>query len=205
MKKIFDQIDQQLLINHPHLWATKLHSFLFAYIFFLAAVVFVGFTFPINTENVPADIETHFICTATVAGIVYLIWLYQVSLFNVNRQFGNIKPFSSVKSHIVYLLIIILLSLSPFIYAQTLIFRVNKLVSPEELLSDCNKLNIGMYYVNYSTQNFILSPKTGGGYWGEEVIQHLAQDREGQIQQIKEFVETAQKYGGFYHLNCTDI
>ncbi len=193
MKKIFSQIDQQLLINHPHLWATKLHSFLFAYIGIMAATLLIGFTFPINRSNVP-EVEAQFAYPFILAGIAFIIWAYQASLYKVTSQFGDTNPLATFKTQLVYLLITTMLVAVPFVYSGILSFRVKHLATPSELSADCNKLNVGMLHFKKEVQNIYLY--NNQEYWDtNEVFQHLAQDKAGKIAQINDFIQTAEKYG----------
>lgn len=205
MKKIFSQIDQQLLVNYPNLWATKLHSFLFAYIFIMIGTLLIGFTFPISTANVP-EVETHFVYPFVLACIAYLIWAYKASLFQVAKQFGDISAFSTFKTQLVYLLITTILAAVPFVYVSILSFRVKHLVSNEELIDDCNILNVGMYYLTGNTNEYNIQYDSDwnlnqaefsrykvNGIWNHNEVVKNATNKE---LQLSAFIETVRKYGG---------
>lgn len=197
MKKILNQIDQQLLINRPHLWATQLHTFLFAYIFMMAAILLIGFTFPISTANVP-DIEAHFIFPFVLSGIAYLIWLYRASLFKVSEHFGNINALSTFKTQLVYLLITVMLAALPFVYVGVLTFRVTNLVSAQELGEDCEKLsNWGYHTFNFHYDMAYTDTK---GY-----IEDVPVFTHKNLDQIKEHIKTVEKYGGAVEMRADEI
>lgn len=186
MKKIYKQIDQYMLINHPHLWTTQLHTFIFAYMFIMAATLLIAFTFPVSTANVP-DVEEHFIYPTILSGVAYLIWVYRVSLFKVNLQFGYTNAFAAFKTQMVYLLIITLLAAIPFIYVNVLSDRVKHLVNEKEFLIDLENLDSGPFIFHLPSSQ--LTP-----FYEHKVKKVRSEVR---IEDITTFIQTANKYGGF--------
>lgn len=227
MKNILRQIDQNLLINYPTLWATKLHYFLPAYFCLLVITYFIGFALPMDTTNVP-NIESQFFFSLLLSGIVYMIWAYKAGEFQVTKQFGNTNILAQLRTQGIYLVITCMLGIVPFIYSNILAKREANLVSEKELIYDCNVLNMGMYYLNVAqirtedmegdaaqineTQmpvvNFYKEFSLYGGLqdWNEEqIIAHIGKNTKEQMSQIQAFIETAQKYGGYINATAEEI
>lgn len=225
MKNFIQRIDQDWLLNHPTLWATRLHYFLYAYAFMAAVAYLIGLTFPMSTQNLPS-VEGHFAFAFILSGIAFLVWAYKASLFQVTKQFGNTSVLTQIKTQGIYLLITCMLGAVPFLYSLTMAQREARLVSDKELVYDCNVLNVGWYYLtsrggmelrqedseettydrnynNYSTE-FYLSGDMGE-WTGEEVIAHIGKNKTEQMAQIEAFVATLAKYGSTSELTANEI
>jgi hypothetical protein len=148
------KIDKDWLLNQPEIWATRIHYLLFWATIYTLVVSLLGFLYPISTHNVP-DPEVFTLITLIPAGIIFLYWAYQLSLYKVSEQFGNITRSFSFKELFIYGSGILLLSIGGFVVGKIFSDKNASLVSQSALVTDVNNMNKGYIFIQTGKAHLI--------------------------------------------------
>ncbi|MEZ4825908.1 MAG: hypothetical protein R3C61_06390 [Bacteroidia bacterium] len=167
------QIDRQLLLNRPGLWATRIHYILYFLMIGCGILFFSGLTRTISLNDVPnPDINT--LILIIPAGIAFLIWAYNVSLFQVEKSFGMLKE-SKMRDQLISAVVILLLGFLPLIYGYMINFRIKQQITEEELIHDLNALNIGENL--FITDRYYTEPEVNPKVYIEGEIPNIGYSR----------------------------
>ncbi|MEL6654101.1 MAG: hypothetical protein AAFQ87_25175 [Bacteroidota bacterium] len=100
------RLDQRLLRDDPRLWATRIHQVLF--FGGLALLIGVGLSLltPLPLSQLPNP-WTIFALLCVPMLIVYGFWLYRLTQFKADRQFGEAGTKGQLRIHLSYFLGII--------------------------------------------------------------------------------------------------
>lgn len=152
------KIDRDWLLNQPEIWATRIHHLLFWGALYVGGLYLLGILYPVTSNNVP-DTEVSFAIGLFSAAFGFLYWVYQVSLYRPQEQFGNLPAGYSVKEIGIYLLGIVFLMSGSFFFSKKLEDKNAQVVSKSRLIEDVNNLNTGyIYFANrYDIQNSVSS------------------------------------------------
>ncbi|MFN0204565.1 MAG: hypothetical protein ACKVTZ_23820 [Bacteroidia bacterium] len=140
------KIDKHLLLHHPSIWATKIHYvafFLGIYTVFLRAFSAI---YPIRLENL-TDPEYHFWVSAIPLMIAFGVWVYQLTLFKVENQFGQTNFLQQLRTQGLLFLTGFMFITPPFLYSDWLGNRISHKVTTDELVKDINSINLLAQYM----------------------------------------------------------
>ncbi|MEM6261790.1 MAG: hypothetical protein AAGI38_04735 [Bacteroidota bacterium] len=215
------RLDHYLLINYPALWATKVHYALF--------FIFIGYALmglhlavnPIQLHDVPEP-WVYFGVLTIPAGLSFLWYAYQVSLFKVEKYSGRWNVAQSLRDQVVYFLVILLIAGGPVVYFNGQDHLIANRVTTSGLESDINALEIGDFF--FPTHKYFFEPLNinpagevvfdgayrhyyGGGYAGSgvntitenELIEFHAvpKTRTKKLEIIKQYINVLEKYSGY--------
>lgn len=205
------KIDKDWLLNQPEIWATRIHHLLFWGALYVGGLGLLGMLYPVTSNNVP-DTEGSFAIGLFSAAFGFLYWVYQVSLYRPQEQFGNLPAGYSVKEIGIYLAGIVFLMSGSFFFSKQIDIKSANVVSKSRLIEDVNRLNTGyIYFANrydienqISTQNFIyphynLYPQEEfqGVLTQEELaykVNKVRNDKKVQLAQIANYIESYNRY-----------
>jgi hypothetical protein len=133
------KIDKHLLLNYPDIWATKVHHVAFwGSIYFLLLTGF-AWTYPLATDNVP-EMGSVFLISMLPGAIAALYWVYQLSLFRIEKNFGLSNSETRFRTQLLYVAVIAFLGMSPYYYSSILHSRIGNLVSMKTMKQDLENL-----------------------------------------------------------------
>jgi len=147
---ILQRIDRHLLLHQPAIWASRIHVVLFYGLALLAALVLHALVRPISESHLPHP-DHQFLLTAIPSLLAFGPFAYHLSLFNVEKSFGEKPRLFGLKQQLSLLCCIILLALIPYLYASIISYRIGEVRSNKELVSDVKMLNEGdVYFPDYA-------------------------------------------------------
>lgn len=213
-------LDRYLLVNHPHVWITRVHHVLFFAVIINIVAALLGLVFPISLMQV-VDIDMWFGFFTIISIVCMAIWVYRFVLFNVEKNFGNRSWAQEFLNFFLALICVLSLSCLPFTFTKVLNEKTANLVANEELMHDINTLNIGDIYFPESGYEYATDDQHPGefdftSYVAEDVFtpwfyrdsaaifkstriakEQLKQDtRAEKLRAIKEYLRVLKKYGG---------
>ncbi|MEM7655125.1 MAG: hypothetical protein AAF399_03280 [Bacteroidota bacterium] len=158
------RLDQQLLLNHPAIWVTKIH-----YVLFYALIAFAGISFavwPAHPAHLP-DPESHFWLSMIPAGLGLLFWAWQVGKTNVEKFYGETSFLQRLKLQGLYALCIGIFVSLPFLYGNVIGQKVYTSVPNDQLVEDINDFHVVAdelgfnqhYYWNFDGEERLLSER----------------------------------------------
>ncbi|MFK7923407.1 MAG: hypothetical protein AB8H47_15700 [Bacteroidia bacterium] len=135
------RLDQSWLIKSPAVWATKVHyvGFFLLIVYGLASLWTA--IVPINTQDVP-DPGIYFGLPILPLLIGFGFWVYKVSQFKREKQFGKAESSKTVQEQAIYLLVIAMFSFIPLSLNYQMSQRVANMVSDDTLIAEINHLNV---------------------------------------------------------------
>ncbi|MEL7530354.1 MAG: hypothetical protein AAFN10_03560 [Bacteroidota bacterium] len=134
------QFDHKLLIQSPHIWATKAHMLGFALaIFYLLASLWTAIV-PIKLQNLPDPI-LYFWMPIVPLLVILGFWAYKVTHFKRAKQFGEAEKNTNWQEQAIYLLVIVMFAVIPLSLNYQLSQRVANLVSDDVLVAEIDHLN----------------------------------------------------------------
>ena len=141
------KFDRHLLLNHPQIWATKIHFLAYFGLLWTLLVSLRALTLNISLHSVP-DPELQFSLLFIPLVIGAGFWAFKVYLFRPERHFGTYSGRSDFGNQMIYLFGIGLLALAPFIYGNLLVHKIDQEISLVEFQHDMDALTIGEYYMS---------------------------------------------------------
>lgn len=205
------KIDKDWLLNQPEIWATRIHHLLFWGALYVGGLSLLGMLYPVSSNNVP-DTEASFAIGLFSAAFGFLYWVYQVSLYRPQEQFGNLPTGYSVKEIGIYLAGIVFLMSGSFFFSKQIDTKSAHVVSKSRLIEDVNRLNIGYIYFanrydiqnavsseNYIYPHYTLYPQEEfeGALTAEEFsykVRNVQKDKKTQLAQIENYIESYNRY-----------
>ncbi len=152
MKNIFQELtphflrkaDNYLLLNSPHLWATRLHHLLFWAGLFNGLCWLSGWFFPFSLSRIPYDFgQIVFIILGNI--ITFLIWVYQMSKYGVEARFGMTNPKLQAADTFLMLIGIAFIFSGPLFFNKGIKMNIQTKITAEGLVNDINLLNTGQF------------------------------------------------------------
>ncbi len=213
------RLDQQLLLNRPGLWTTKIHYVLFFGGIGLLLLLIKATLTPLSLSDIPNP-GTHFMVLLIPIIIGFGVYVFRLSLFNVEKQFGQTAPGRSLRDQLIFAATIGLLALMPFAYSYILSDKIAAQVSNEQLSADINALNLGDLFFPEDVYLYDKNVKENGEYhydtydyegyspFYSEVLIDIRSPREikqihtnhtsqeEKLQQISNFKQAFAKYSG---------
>lgn len=129
------RLNDYLLVNHPFIWKTRVHYFLF---YSLGVVnllaIGLGLLYPVSMKQLPSYelIKDASMIMAFFSGIVYLLWI-----FLLNRDKKDILTLGRAGLSIgIYFICILSLCINALTFSYVIRFKVNSLISSQEFKQD---------------------------------------------------------------------
>lgn len=129
------KFDQYLLLNYPHIWTTRIHHVAFWGSLYFLLLNVISWTYPMAPNNVP-DTIGHFLILGIPSAIFFLFWVYQLSLFKVEANFGISNVENRFLNQFIYAGIIFFLGTLPYYHSTVLHYRIGFLVSEKTIIQD---------------------------------------------------------------------
>lgn len=120
-------LDRRLLMERPGLWATQIHYVVWFVLLGGALAVSHALLRKVSPDYVP-DVDLDYGLMFIPAIIGGLFWAFRLSRFSVEKNFGQKLSPALMRDQAVYGLTIVLLTLIPYVYGETLAFRVSRLL-----------------------------------------------------------------------------
>ena len=138
-------IDRHLLLNHPHIWATRIH-----YLVFVVAIAGILMLLQGSLSVVQAadamPPESIFMISLIPMALIGLIWVWQAKQFLTERNHGRTNRQIAWRDQLIFLFGLGLLLSVPLLYSIQYHIKVHGTVSEAELKSDLIALNDGWPY-----------------------------------------------------------
>lgn len=147
---ILIKLDNWLLKNKPNLWSTKLHWVLWYSLIFILFNTILACITPINFLN-KSTAEYWAVFVSILSFIAFILWLIYLLQFNVFKRFGIFSASNNLQSFIAYFICIVCFVVYPFIYSIVEVVRVNRAYQSSELISDINKINYNIAWLEYDS------------------------------------------------------
>ncbi|MEZ4772275.1 MAG: hypothetical protein R3D00_03765 [Bacteroidia bacterium] len=202
--------DKYLLLNHPEIWATRIHFLAWVvFIFSLLSVAMAYLQVNIRYLSNPND---HFWLMFIPGGMIFSVWMYHLTKHNSEREFGiNAKREQLGVQAVLMLGIILLLSL-PYVYGFSVSAFNASRVSDRELVSEINKINLVSMNIgqpNYSRSEkmpenedmpqWLNGPEHLSGYvtGADLYFDWQKRSREEKLEMIAGYLQLVEKYNGW--------
>jgi len=134
------KIDKYFLLNHPILWISKIHYVCYFAILMWGFSALIGVAMPLNLAA-PQDMAVWYVVFTILALILFCVWIYKNTIFNIEKKFGHRHWADEFKLFFLYFLTIFIFF--SFAYPFTVVYqqRIAHSVSDEALIQDINILN----------------------------------------------------------------
>lgn len=202
-------LDKHLLLNHPTLWATRVHYLLFVVLGIFGLMAFRALVPGIDVAHPPNPSLWFWLALIPTAAI-FLFWGFSASLFEVERFFGHTSRIKQVGVQVIYLGGMMVLGVVPFVLANTITYHMAHSVTDATLASDVNVLNMGDVYFPQHEADYRILPDQRFSrftYWNEYemgVMREEALIDDFQMQSIEEqksiiagYLDAVEKYSGY--------
>lgn len=146
-----NKIDHYLLVNHPAIWATKLHQILFVSVIGLGLLSLKALLTPLSLQDLPNP-DTHFGLLMIPTAIIGLIWGIRVYQFKPERSFGRRRAGQWMQEQAIYALAIFMLLSGPIAYSLILNERIDQQIDDQTFGQDVFILNMGSEYYLHEAQ-----------------------------------------------------
>ncbi|RMG27708.1 MAG: hypothetical protein D6730_06615 [Bacteroidetes bacterium] len=196
------KLDRQLLLHHPHFWATRLHVLLF--------VVAAGMGFMLLRAWVPAGIaslpdpELNFALAWIPAGLLFLLWVWQAGVHKTTGQYGQHTPSREFALQCQYLLGVLLIAALPYFQGGLTINKIARSIDDETLRQDIHLLNMGDVYFPLQGADYRIYPDHtfSPHYMKAEsqsalILEQKQLNRAEKLQLIDAYQQLIKKYGGY--------
>lgn len=128
-------LDRRLLMERPGLWATQIHYVVWFVLLGGALAVSHALLRKVSPDYVP-DVNLDYGLMFIPAIIGGLFWAFRLSRFSVEKNFGQKLSPALMRDQAVYGATIFLLTLIPYVYGETLAFRVSRLLPEAQVTED---------------------------------------------------------------------
>ncbi|MEM6348526.1 MAG: hypothetical protein AAF927_31880 [Bacteroidota bacterium] len=145
----FKTWDQNLLLNCPALWATKFHYALILGVLGLALSSMTVWLIPIEVSALP-NAWLHLLYAGIPSALFLGIWVWQVSLFKIDKAFGEAGTKTALRDQMIYALIVIMAIGLPLLHNYQISEKSRQSISDAEMVDDINLLNVmSAFTTNY--------------------------------------------------------
>lgn len=131
--------DLRLLQDRPRLWATRFHLHLWFLVLINLVTLVLGLLIGVSHRKFPEP-EALFGYMLVPATAYFCFWLYRVARFNVEKRFGERKPYSDVAEFVVLWVSMLLIFSIPYTLAVTVAQRAAALTPDEEFVAEVDLL-----------------------------------------------------------------
>ena len=154
--KFLTRLDTYLRINFVWIWATRIHLALYFSLLFTLVCSIVAYAAPVNLQEIRTsrDIENIFFVLWVPAILMLGYFIFQICLFNVDRQHANGK---SYRSWAVFPLIMISFCapfLAPYSVAYLLNNNLANSVEDKTFIEDRDNLWKARFYCDEGEDNY---------------------------------------------------
>jgi hypothetical protein len=150
------RLDKYLLLNHPAIWASRIHYVLFFGGVGMGLLLAKAWLGPLSLSNIP-DPDFHFWLAAVPCILLLPLLTYQLSLFRLESKFGLRPSGYPAFQQISLAVSLALLFLIPLVYAQHLNFRIGSERSASQLSQELNQLHMGDVY--FPTASYVFKDR----------------------------------------------
>ncbi len=202
-------LDKHLLLNHPTLWATRVHYLLFVVLGIFGLMGFRALVPGMDVASPPSPWLWFWLALIPTVAI-FLFWGFSASLFEVERFFGHTSRMKQVGVQAIYLGGILVLGIVPFVLANTITYHMAHSVTDATLASDVNVLNMGDVYFPQNSSDLRTLPDQSFSrftYWNEYEMGVMREDElieEFQTQTVAEqeeliaaYIDVVEKYSRY--------
>lgn len=207
------EIDKQLLLKQPGLWASRIHYVVYFGSLGLGLAALRASIQPINLQDLPHP-ESAFAVLTIPAILALFFWAWWLQMFHVEKKHGIRDAMASIRNQFLYASGILLFASAPFIYSHLLSQKIAETVSHEVFIQDINTLNIGERYFPGDAGYSLNWNHVDYQYWmggshtlTEQEIRQIYRKnprREDKLKQISAYMLVFYKYGGELPLNSAE-
>src|SRR4026209_1958177 len=134
------RLDQYLLKNFPVTWSSRIHATSIYGLGFALLLAIISFIVPNDPRN--ESVIHYWITLVSILSLLALIfWLIYLLRFNVFKRYGEWKSMDTLKTFILYFIIIMIIVSWAFIPPVVESIRANAAYNSEELVKDINDMN----------------------------------------------------------------
>jgi hypothetical protein len=140
--------DQQLLLNKPGIWSTRVHLVLYYGLLFIAALALLCFLEPVDVRSRTTTAAwIGFVSIISVIGLV--VWIIYLLRFNVFKKYGQIHPLYMLVTFLLYF--VCTGTIVAFTYVHPIVesVRANMAFGDEEIVKDVNAINTKIGQLHY--------------------------------------------------------
>ncbi len=144
------QLDTFLRINYAWIWATRIHLTVYSSLLLIVLGLILGNLFPVELREITTEREIESIFGYLVIPSVLLMGfiIFQICIYNINKEHSNNSPFTSVLVLIFTFISILSPFTLPFTSAIVLNNRVSKIIPDQEYIQDRNEFLKARFFVN---------------------------------------------------------
>lgn len=202
--------DKYLLLNHPEIWATRLHFLAWGLLMIVPLCVGMAWL-QVDIRNL-SYVNTHFGMMFIPVVMIFLIWVYHLGKYNPEREFGHTSLQKRLSVQAMVGLGIVMLMFIPYLYGVSVSYFNASRINDRELISDINKINLISTNLGRSTaENLRDRERHDENYTIIHGPTHLEgvvlgtslyfdwekRSREEKLQMIAEYLRLVEKYDGW--------
>lgn len=153
--KVLRNLDTNLRVNHPWLWATGIHFTLYIGIILISFFSLIGLLIKVDYKDVPSfSFFGQMFALLMIPAIAWLVYLFrQLSLFNIDKLHGKQARYREFFVLIIYFITMALPFCIPISTVVVLDARVRNSITNEDFAKDCLHYNNGIRYFPFQGGN----------------------------------------------------
>ncbi len=206
MPAFLRDLDRQLLLYCPALWAMKIHWVIF-FVGIAASIMTIKAIIPLSLMSLPSS-EEQFLWAFIPASLFFFFWVKQLSDFNTEKHFGRSSFFQRLGRQALLLGGVILITAIPFVHAQLSNHHIAQAVDDTSFMEDINSLNMGDVYFPLSEVDYRIFPEetfSPGFIYknldaSELILKHKRLTNEDKLQLVHAYQALIKKYSGYEYV-----
>lgn len=151
--KFIRKLDAELLVKHPDIWISKIHSVVWNCLLLFGCAALLGLTLPINLIR-DVQYELWYFLLSVLSIVVMCFWIFQYAIFNKEKNFGNFHILEEYRNFILVFTCVLLFLLVPVPFELVQNQRIASMYSDEEVIKDMNSLNEIDPYMAHSSNSY---------------------------------------------------
>src|SRR5262249_13143809 len=122
-------------------------------------LLLISFIVPDDPRN-PEEVYNWIVLISVISLLAFVFWMIYLMRFNVFKRFGEWKKLDTVKTFLLYFLVILIIVSWPFIPPIVQSIRADNKYSAAELINDVNAMNVKLCQLEKDSVNKRFSSDT---------------------------------------------
>jgi hypothetical protein len=145
-----NKLDQQLLINKPSTWSTRIHLVGYYTVGFILLMFLVGFAIPSDPRE-EGSLGSWITLASIISCLGLIIWIIYLLRFNVFKRFGKQGRFNGLQTFLFYFLSVGLFVLIPFVPSMIETIKANNKYKYDGIAGDINNINLKLVQLEHDS------------------------------------------------------
>ncbi len=143
-------IDQNLLVNKPSVWSSRVHLVAYYILLFVLFVLVLGFAIPSDARE-DGSLGAWTTLLGIISGLGLIIWIIYLLRFNVFKRFGKQGRLNGLQTFLLYFLCVGLFVAVPFVPSMIETAKAHQKYSYDEIATDINNINLKLVRLEHDS------------------------------------------------------